>query len=814
MGVSDQSSLFEPERHGHLRLAAATDPGQRQPRSPGFGGSTTYRDRSAHGRALATQVAQISASHQRRVSSLGVDPELILVLETNASLDPAEIERAGLVPLEIRSDRALIAFAADPELAEFVSRNDKYQEGTRGLTEQGNERRAAYETLFDKIDSVRTIDDSDLVGASLAELIIQSPRPTGSYRLEIHCWCPEDAAEARRRNEEVAKAVEAASGRVLHKSVRPTAGWSAICCDLPLDQVSAILATERVSWINVMPKPLLEAPQLLNATHTTLPPIVGPPAGAPIVAVVDSGIRSAHPMLATAIVGVEYVGAGLGDGGDESGHGTLVSSLALFGNMEAQLAAGEPLVAAGRLLSVRVLDRDNRFADDVTWPDTVLAAMELAAEAGSKVINLSLGDPRKPYLPTRPTAVAALVDTFIREHPDIVVVTCAGNQPVQAHSVERLTTNGYIEDLLAQPSSGILDPGTSALALTVGGLGGAIDQGVNIRSSAERVLVGGPGLPSPFTRVGPGPMGAIKPEISAPSGTVLVDTLYDRAIEDRSVQIVGAGGAQPDKLLAASHGTSFAAPLVSNAALRIATRYPAINGNSIRALVLVGTRRVERFLEPDNAANRSEQRRLVGYGQLSAERSEISEDHRVVLLSEAALVVDQVHFYRVPVPSSFRQSGGTRSLTVALAFDPPVRVTRLDYLASKMSFQVFHGPTLAEVRAAYVRAEEDEELSGDVDAAPASLKSAQLDLQPTDTARSRGTNQFAQYLRSKKVPDDKPDEYIVAVRNLNRWDTPGASQAYSFAIALERDREHGELYTELRAELEPISIEVEQEIEI
>lgn len=689
-----------------------------------------------------------------------------------------------------------------------------YQEGTRGLTEQGNERRAHYEYLFDKIDAVRSIDESDLIGAPLAELISQTTDLAVSHRLEIHCWCPENATEARRRNEEVASAIEAAAGQVLHKSVRPAAGWSAICCDLPLNKIGAVLATDRISWINLMPNPVIDAPQLVNATLETLPPIVGPPADAPIVAVIDSGIRSAHPMLAPAVVGVEYIGASIGDGGDESGHGTLVASLALFGSMEAPLAAREPLVAAGRLLSVRVLDRDDRFADDVSWPDTVVEAMELAAEAGARVINLSVGDPRTPYLPARPTAVAALVDTFIREHPNIVVITCVGNLSVQEHAVERLTTNAYVEDLLRQQSSGILDPGTAALALTVGGLGGTMHQGVNVRPSAEKVLVGGPGLPSPFTRVGPGPMGAIKPEVAASAGTVLVDSLQNHAVADRSVQIVGAGGSQPDKLLASSYGTSFAAPLVSHAALRVAARYPTINGNSIRALVMVGTERVEGFLEPDSASNRAEQRRLVGYGHVSAERSESSDDHRVVLLSEAALAVDEVHFYRVPVPSSFRESGGTRSLTVALAFDPPVRVTRLDYLANKMSFQVFHGPTVAEVRAEYVKADEDQELEDDVDATPERLRGARLDLQPADTARSRGTNQLGHYLRSIRVSDDKPDEYIVAVRNLNRWDTPGASQAYSLAIALERDEQHGDLYAELRAELEPIVIEVEPEIEI
>ena len=38
-----------------------------------------------------------------------------------------------------------------------------------------------------------------------------------------------------------------------------------------------------------------------------------------------------------------------------------------------------------------------------------LSDAELAAEAGARVVNLSIGDPRVPYLPPRPTPVAALV---------------------------------------------------------------------------------------------------------------------------------------------------------------------------------------------------------------------------------------------------------------------------------------------------------------------------------------------------------------------------------------------------------------------
>ena len=362
------------------------------------------------------------------------------------------------------------------------------------------------------------------------------------------------------------------------------------------------------------------------------------------------------------------------------------------------------------------------------------------------------------------------------------------------------------------PDGGILDPGTSSLAITVGGVGRDLQHGTGA-ASAERVVVGGPRLPSPHTRVGPGPMAAIKPELAAPSGTIVVDTLAGRASTmDKLGHVIGAGAAQPDRLLASDQGTSYAAPLVSHAALRVLGRYPQLSGNSVRALLLVGAQEMPHYLS-DGAKGRTDERRLTGYGLISAERSEASSDHRAVLLSESRIRMDQVHFYSVPVPASFRASGGLISVAAALAFDPPVRVTRLDYMASKMGFQIFLGPSVEVVREAYVRAESTEELEEDVAATPSSLNRYKLDLQPADTVRSRGAHQFGRYSRRTRLSDDRPDHFVVAVRSLNRWDTPEAKQSYSLAVLLERDDAHPGIYADLSLELEALAVEVEVELE-
>lgn len=204
--------------------------------------------------------------------------------------------------------------------------------------------------------------------------------------------------------------------------------------------------------------------------------------------------------------------------------------------------------------------------------------------------------------------------------------------------------------LLDDDDAGVLDPASAAIGLTVGALCSDDDQGV--RSGRDHVEVqplGRPGRPSAITLRGPGAMGMVKPELCAPGGSVAFDDGRGRIVEDRSLHVVGAGGERPEQLLADGAGTSFAAPLVAHAALRVLGRYPTLSANSVRALVLASAQPIAQVIGGrGDAANAKEQRRLTGYGRVSAERAEASDDYRAVLLAEHAILIDDVHLYRVP----------------------------------------------------------------------------------------------------------------------------------------------------------------------
>jgi hypothetical protein len=747
---------------------------------------------------------RVIAAQQKRVEVLGVKPELVLVLESNRQISLEDVEAAGLQVLEMRSDKVLVTFASDPEMREFLQRCDQYGLGPRGTTPGGRERPAEYQTLFDAVEVARQLTEEDIVDASVAVLLSDAHRV---LRLDVSCWCPDDADAARRRFDEVKSAVAAAGGQVLDSVLRWEAGLSLIRAELMAPAVRDLARLDRVRRIVSLPQPQLTLPAVLGARPSDLPRVLGSAPDGPILGVVDSGIASSHPLLAPAVLGVEWVGS-LGDGGDGHGHGTLVASLALHGPLEDFLAnPAEPIRPAGRLVSVRVLDDHGFFVDDRLWEAQLIEAMEIAVQSGAKVINLSIGDPRFPYSGPRPTGLGAVIDQFIRRHQVIVTISTGNYLPWDGR-VDELTTENYPKTLLEANDSGLLDPAPAALALTVGALCPDHGQGAKpVRDRIDVIPVGGPGKPSPITRTGPGPIGMVKPELVAPGGSLSVDLLTSRVSQDASTQVIGAGIAGQSSLLATGSGTSYATPLVSNAALRILGRYPQLSANAVRALLLCSAENIETVIEGlTEAKNYEQQRRLTGYGRISAEHAEVSEDHRAVLVAEGQITIDDVHLYAVPIPSTFFSPGGSRRLAVALSYDPPVRPTRLDYLASHMEIHAYHGASLRQVRDAYTHPQEND------DEEPVELKKFRLDLQPSSKSRGKGAHQFGSKKFHRRLDRAKDDQFIIAIKNTNRWDTPGEQQAYALAVVLERDRGHTPLYAELRAKLEAIA-EIEVEVQ-
>jgi len=120
------------------------------------------------------------------------------------------------------------------------------------------------------------------------------------------------------------------------------------------------------------------------------------------IALLDSGVATAHPQLAGYIAGAaDFTGEGPED---TLGHGTALALIAVFGARDMEVS----------ILSAKVADRAGRVREK-----DVIAGIDWAVARGARVVNLSLG------FPGRRAQYRALCETIAR-HWSVVFFASAG----------------------------------------------------------------------------------------------------------------------------------------------------------------------------------------------------------------------------------------------------------------------------------------------------------------------------------------------------------------------------------------------------
>jgi hypothetical protein len=457
----------------------------------------------------------------------------------------------------------------------------------------------------------------------------------------------------------------------------------------------------------------------------------------------------------------------------------MVAGIALYGDV-AECIRARSFVPRLTLYSARVLNDELRFDDESLITTQMRESIQYFRETyGCRVFNASLGDPRLPYQGGKVSPWASILDTLAREL-DVVIVVSAGNydhDPGDGNSADAHVQD-YPRYLLDDPAR-IIEPATGAIVLTVGALAhaAAVPPGAAGNSVAFRP-VAQVEQPSPFTRCGPGLGGAIKPELCEFGGNHAYDGLMRRVRDIRELGIISMNREYVQRLFTTDVGTSFAAPRVAHVAARLYEVFPNASANLIRALLASSARIPEGdtgLLEPLGSDASS---RLCGYGRPDLEAAQTSDEARVVLYAESTLAFDNFHIYEVPIPDELIRENGTRAITVSLAYDPPVRHTRFDYLGVKMSFR---GKSANEIAEAFRQRTRDE-------AAVDRLTSTSYDctMVPSPTIREGGTLQRGTFTMRRKPGTDYGDTYHVVVRCERKWARDEhAPQKYAVVVTVE-----------------------------
>lgn len=768
----------------HLGLEREAPINRRHPR--GFVGRFTPPDPRAHGAGLGQklQAAKTRLTDPTQADIGGFDDRKLLKIRLHdggKSVPP--FDAIPGVEIVSQEDEAIVlAFATGEGLGEFEQR----------LTALARDGVVTRKDLLYAIEDFDHWTPEDRTGNALREQGFPAQAP---FTLDIELW-PQERQDKREAMVRAFVAwLQGLGIEKLDELQQPSLVMLRLRCDRV--QAERLLRHRDVRTVDLPPR-LGVAVEWLLTDVSQFPAVDLPPADAPAIAVLDSGLSSGHPLLGKAVADAQgYLEPHRSaNDTDPHWHGTFVGGLALYGDVHTAIQQRQ-FVPQLRLFSGKVFEDNGHDQTEFVEKAVEEAVRDLHGQYGCKVFNLSYGDLNKVYDGRHVRGLAYTLDRLTRELGVLFVVP-TGN--LQQHELPQNAREQY-PHYLFEAHARLLDPATALNVLTVGGISlfEATRDAQNHPSTIEDHILARTNQPFPLTRRGPSINNAIKPDVVEHAGNIALMRTGGRSRHTGlGVVSLNGGFATHGFAFKEDIGTSYAAPQVAHKAARLLAAVPDASPNLLRALIGAHARwpgACEGLLGPGNkAGGRDRLLQLIGYGRVDDAALYRSLDHTVTLLAEERIGNDQHHFFELPVPASFWANGRrTREITVALAYSPEVRTTRLDYRRAKLWFTLVLAANLDEVTQAFRKNREEgmgEHGNGR--------------WLPNDT-RKNGTLQVSRWA-FRQAPARGEKVFVVVTRQDSAWSQDehrAEDEPYALAVVLaDREQANAQLYAQVQAMLQ------------
>ncbi|MDR3617187.1 MAG: S8 family peptidase [Candidatus Obscuribacterales bacterium] len=549
---------------------------------------------------------------------------------------------------------------------------------------------------------------------------------------------------------------------------------------------------------------------------SSLKKIVSPPSEAATICIADTGVTACNPFLSP-VVKIERCASfltGNSDINDEYNHGSGVASLAAYQDLNLSIDASNE--AHAWIVSARILDENNEMQVRL-FSKVLFEVVNKYAKDGVRIFNLSVCVRNKTWNETerraskRSSWVARKIDELSKEF-DIVFVISSGNLSFQM-------VNGFLSDGAAYPSyfqsdeCKILDPSQSVLAVTVGSIASSTTV-----LSGRAVAMSDQFLPSPFTRVGPGMLGEIKPEVVDFGGNWVVDAGVGRVRTDPGTNVMMASN-KLTPALEHDSGTSYAAPRISHKLARILNDLSTvisekISSSLLRAFLINSASASsdaeenqktfqEQFKSVGSAA------RILGYGIPDLAKATFGDSYTVSCYFQGTIAVNKVAFFRIPIPIELVEATGKKRLHITLAYAPNVHTSGLkDYLGGKLNWRLFRGDASEEDVVESLSRQEVDEDDGDKTFEQL-LNEDEKDIAVQDKetkeitkfkyglrVRSKGTIQHDVFTWSQHKSEFSKNDYILAISSFKRWSNK--SIPYALVLRLEEESLSVPIYSRIK----------------
>lgn len=641
------------------------------------------RNRGPHGARLLQELAQIRAEAEalrgRRIER-GIDPDagtaISLQISPPGVLDPSKLEwrRDGIEVLNsIRSEHfeVLTLFVPEGKLSAFERRVEQYLTRDVAPRTPGGQPKPANANLVNAIHSFRRAAFEQL----WTDPVVAAPPPGEAW---FQLWLRVGVLDGPETYEafvqsagafelQVAPGYVTFPGRIV-VAVQATRAVLESALDL-LDVVAEIrMVHPTAEFFLEELKPFEQAEWIADlAERLEVPPA---DTDAPTVALLDTGVNNAHPLIAPLLENADRHSANPAWGVDDhEGHGTEMAGLSLIGDLVGPLESDEPVRVPHRLESVKILPPQGNTPPRLYGAVTAAAvsAVETGAPERRRVFAMmttELGDttglPSEWSASLDRLACGLPLDSEGEAlGPKRLLIAAAGNipwpqwdQPNDLHPVE---SPGQAWNVL---SVGACTDLTHVDHATYPAFQPIRSAGQQSASSRTSVLWARSAWP-------------FKPDVVAEGGNGCFDTNFNNAVVrgPDSLRLLTTGN-QLTHPLVESGDTSAAAAEVARICGNLTARYPEYWPETIRALVISGASITPAMRAglPVNPSKAQKERllRSVGYGRVDLNASMNSTTRRASLVLQEELVpyvkegnsvkMGQMHLHKLPWPTEQLQA--------------------------------------------------------------------------------------------------------------------------------------------------------------
>lgn len=407
--------------------------------------------------------------------------------------------------------------------------------------------------------------------------------------------------------------------------------------------------------------------------------ITGPDGDAPAACVLDTGITRAHPLLENAAAEVDCTTVNPTWGsGDDTGHGTQMAGLALFGDLVPVLASKHPVQLEHRIESVKILPPKGANPPELYGAITAEAAARVEVQAPNRRRCFSMAitatDERDRGQPTSwSAAIDALaagrafdpttqgldyLDERGSDAPRRLFIVSAGNVDSDRLAVEHLDRSD---------TETVHDPAQAWNALTVG----AFTDRISIQDPSwrgwEPVAAAGDLSPWSTTSVAFAKQWPLKPDVVFEGGNVVHNKKGDIDFPCNDLCLLSTHHKPAEKSFVVSYATSAATAQASRMAALISAQYPGLWPETVRGLIVHSaewTRAMQAHLH--GAYGKQGREKLVrryGYGVPSLARALRSANDSLTLIVQGTIrpfapgaadpnarQMGDIHFFELPWP--------------------------------------------------------------------------------------------------------------------------------------------------------------------